>query len=166
MRRISCALPAVVWPHYRRSPRTALLLIYRIQSHTHPKRRKFCLKHAGQKSVKDKLPEQRKGPKRVAECRLKVPTHVWELEAASSSLATRTILGRRLWISHSGAKLWDTPVNNRGVPLFVFIIDCSGLCSEIELHHFCEREKKAGFTGESIAPLLTRMFLSAPLFQN
>ena len=29
-----------------------------------------------------------------------------------------TTLGRRLWISHSGAKLWDTPVNNRGVPLF------------------------------------------------
>ena len=27
-------------------------------------------------------------------------------------------LRRRLWISHSGAKLWDTPVNNRGVPLF------------------------------------------------
>ena len=118
MRRISCALPAVVWPHYRRSPRTALLLIYRIQSHTHPKRRKFCLKHAGRKSVKEELPERRKGPKRAAECRLKVPTHVWELEAASSSLATRTILGRRLWISHSGAKLWDTLVNNGGVPLF------------------------------------------------
>ena len=75
-------------------------------------------------------------------------------------------LGRRLWISHSGAKLWDTLVNNRGVPLFVFIIDRSGLCSEIELHHFCEWERKAGFTGESIAPLLTRMLLSAPLFQS
>ena len=99
-------------------PRTTLLLIYRIQSHTHPKRRKFCLKHAGRKSVKEELPERRKGPKRAAECRLKVPTHVWELEAASSSLATPTILGRRLWISHSGAKLWDTLVNNGGVPLF------------------------------------------------
>ena len=71
-------------------PRTTLLLIYRIQSHTHPKRRKFCLKHAGRKSVKEELPERRKGPKRAIECRLKVPTHVWELEAASSSLATRT----------------------------------------------------------------------------
>ena len=60
------------------SPRTEHLLIYRIQSHTHPKRRKFCLKHAGQKSVKEELPERRKGPKRAAECRLKVPTHVWE----------------------------------------------------------------------------------------
>ena len=48
-------------------------------------------------------------------------------------------------------------MNNRGVPLFVFIIDCSGLCSEMELHHFCEWERKAGFTGESIAPLLTRI---------
>ena len=72
------------------SPRTEHLLIYRIQSHTHPKRRKFCLKHAGQKSVKDKLPEQRKGPKRAAECRLKVPTHVWEQDAVGSNPATRT----------------------------------------------------------------------------
>ena len=73
------------------SPRTEHLLIYRIQSHTHPKRRKFCLKHAGQKSIKEELPEQRKGPKRAAECRLKVPTHVWEQDAGSSSLPTRTI---------------------------------------------------------------------------
>ena len=72
------------------SPRTEHLLIYRIQSHTHPKRRKFCLKHAGQKSVKDKLPEQRKGPKRAVECWLKVQTHVWEQDAGSSSLPTRT----------------------------------------------------------------------------
>lgn len=63
---------------YRRSPRTALLLIYRIQSHTHPKRRKFCLKHAGRKSAKEELPERRKGQKRAAECRLKVPTHIWD----------------------------------------------------------------------------------------
>ena len=69
-----CGDPAL----YRRSSRTALLLIYRIQSHTHPKRRKFCLKHAGRKSVKEELPERRKGPKRAAECRLKVPTHVWD----------------------------------------------------------------------------------------
>lgn len=75
---------------HHRSPRTALLLIYRIQSHTHPKRRKFCLKHAGQKSVKEELPERRKGPKRAVECWLKVPTHVWELEAVSSSLTTPT----------------------------------------------------------------------------
>ena len=70
---------------------TEHLLIYRIQSHTHPKRRKFCLKHAGQKSVKDKLPEQRKGPKRAVECWLKVQTHVWEQDAGSSSLPTRTM---------------------------------------------------------------------------
>lgn len=72
------------------SPRTELLLIYRIQSHTHPKRRKFCLKHAGQKSVKDKLPEQRKGPKRAAECRLKVPTHIWDRIPRHSNPTRRT----------------------------------------------------------------------------
>ena len=48
------------------------------------------MKHAGQKSSKEELAKQRKGPKRTEECRLKVPTHIWELEAASSSLATRT----------------------------------------------------------------------------
>ena len=36
------------------------------------------MKHAGHKSVKEELPERRKGPKRAAECRLKVPTHVWD----------------------------------------------------------------------------------------
>ena len=75
---------------HRHSPRTELLLIYRIQFHTYPKRRKFCLKHAGQKSVKDKLPEQRKGPKRAVESRLKVQTHIWEQDAGSSSLPTPT----------------------------------------------------------------------------
>ena len=54
------------------------LLIHRIQSHTNPKRRKGFLKQAGQKSVKEELPKQRKGPKRTKECRLKVPTHIWE----------------------------------------------------------------------------------------
>ena len=53
------------------------------------------MKHAGQKSVKDKLPEQRKGPKRAVECRLKVQTHVWEQDVGSSSLSTRTILVRK-----------------------------------------------------------------------
>ena len=75
---------------YRRSPRTEHLLIYRIQSHTNPKRRKVFLKQAGQKSVKEELPKQRKGSKRTEECRLKVPTHIWELEAVSSSLTTPT----------------------------------------------------------------------------
>ena len=54
------------------------LLIHRIQSHTNPKRRKGFLKQAGQKSVKEELPKQRKGPKRTEECRLKVQTHIWE----------------------------------------------------------------------------------------
>ena len=57
---------------------TEHLLIYRIQSHTNPKRRKGFLKQAGQKSVKEELPKHRKGPKRTEECRLKVPTHIWD----------------------------------------------------------------------------------------
>ena len=48
------------------------------------------MEHAGQKSVKDKLPEQRKGPKRAVECRLKVQTHIWELDVVRSSRTTRT----------------------------------------------------------------------------
>ena len=90
MRRISCVPFCGGLALYRRSPRTELLLIYRIQSHTHPKRRKFCLKHAGQKSVKDKLPEQRKGPKRAVECRLKVQTHVWDRIPRHSNPTRRT----------------------------------------------------------------------------
>ena len=48
------------------------------------------MKHSGQKSVKEKLPKQRKGPKRAAKCRLKVPTHIWEQDAAGSNPVTRT----------------------------------------------------------------------------
>ena len=81
-----CADPA----RYPRSNRAEYLLIHRIQSHTHPKRRKFCLKHAGQKSFKEELPKQRKGPKRAVECRLKVQTHVWEQDAGCSSHLTPT----------------------------------------------------------------------------
>ena len=95
MRRISC-VPLCGGPAlYRHSPRTELLLIHRIQSHTHPKRRKFCLKHAGQKSIKEELPEQREGAKRAVECWLKVQTHIWELEAVSSSLTTPTTFRRK-----------------------------------------------------------------------
>ena len=34
------------------------------------------MKQAGQKSVKEELPKQRKAPKRAVECQLKVPTHI------------------------------------------------------------------------------------------
>lgn len=90
MRRISCAPLCGDSACLFCSPRTEHLLIYRIQSHTHPKRRKFCLKHAGQKSVKDKLPEQRKGPKRAVECWLKVQTHVWDRIPRHSNPTRRT----------------------------------------------------------------------------
>ena len=36
------------------------------------------MKQAGQKSVKEDLPEQRKAPKRAVECQLKVQTHIWD----------------------------------------------------------------------------------------
>ena len=80
---------------YRRSSRAEHLLIYRIQSHTYPKRRKFSLKQAGQKSVKEDLPEQRKAPKRAVECQLKVQTHIWEQEARGSSPRTPTTRRKR-----------------------------------------------------------------------
>ena len=53
------------------------------------------MKHAGQKSVKEELPKQRKGPKRTEKCRLKVQTHIWEQDAGSSSLPTRTNFVRK-----------------------------------------------------------------------
>lgn len=64
------------------------------------------MKHAGQKSVKEELPEQRKGPKRAVECRLKVQTHVWELEAVSSSLTTPTTFIRRTACSGGPSALY------------------------------------------------------------
>ena len=57
------------------------------------------MKHAGQKSAKEELPERRKGPKRAAECRLKVPTHVWDVEVGCSSHLTRTKIPLKLLIS-------------------------------------------------------------------
>ena len=48
------------------------------------------MKQAEQKSVKEELPKQRKGPKRAVEYQLKVQTHIWEQDAGSSSLPTRT----------------------------------------------------------------------------
>ena len=78
------------WPVISPSTRAEHLLIHRIQSHTNPKRRKGFLKQAGQKSVKEELPKQRKGPKRTEECRLKVPTHIWDHGAERSNRSTRT----------------------------------------------------------------------------
>ena len=54
------------------------------------------MKQAGQKSAKEELPKQRKGPKRAVECRLKVQTHIWEREA-----------GVRATLLQNPGKLWD-----------------------------------------------------------
>lgn len=75
---------------YLPSARAELLLIYRIQSHTNPKRRDFFLKHAGQKSAREDGAGERKGPKRAAECQLKVQTHIWEHDVECSSHLTPT----------------------------------------------------------------------------
>ena len=90
MRRNSCAPPLSDPACHCSSNRAEHLLIHRIQSHTNPKRRKGFLKQAGQKSSQEELPKQRKGPKRAVEYQLKVQTHIWEQDAGSSSLPTRT----------------------------------------------------------------------------
>ena len=79
-----CGDPA----RYPRSNRAEYLLIYRIPSHTNPKRRDFSLKHTGQKSSKEKLLEQGKASKRAVECRLKASTHIWEHDVGCSSHLT------------------------------------------------------------------------------
>ena len=97
------AIPAPLlwgdWSVISPSNRAEHLLIHRIQSHTNPKRRKVFLKQAGQKSVKEELPEQRKGPKRAIEFRLKVQTHIWVQETGRSSRPTRTKIPLKSWIS-------------------------------------------------------------------
>ena len=87
---ISAPLCRGDWPVISPSTRAEHLLIHRIQSHTNPKRRKGFLKQAGQKSSKEELPKQRKGPKRAVECRLKVPTHVWDRIPRHSNPTRRT----------------------------------------------------------------------------
>ena len=57
------------------------------------------MKQAGQKSSKEGLPKQRKGPKRTEECRLNVPTHIWEQDAAGSNPVTRTTSPRTAYRS-------------------------------------------------------------------
>ena len=90
MRLNSCAPPLGDPACHRPSNRSEHLLIHRIQSHTNPKRRKGFLKQAGQKSSKEGLPKQRKGPKRAVECRLKVPTHIWDRIPRHSNPTRRT----------------------------------------------------------------------------
>ncbi len=70
--------------------RTELLLIYRMQSHTNPKRRKLQPKQAGQKSFKEEPTERWKAPKRAQEFCLKVQTRFWDHQAAGSNPVTRT----------------------------------------------------------------------------
>ena len=57
----------------------------------HPSQKeKVLLETRREKSVKDKLPEQRKGPKRAVECWLKVQTHVWDRIPRHSNPTRRT----------------------------------------------------------------------------
>ena len=95
MRRIFCAPPCVDMARHCRPNWTEHLLIYRIPSHTNPKRRDFSLKQPGQKSAKEEGPEQRKGPKRAVNGSLKVQTYVWEHDVGCSSHLTPTRKSRR-----------------------------------------------------------------------
>ena len=120
MRRNSCAPPLGDPACHRPSNRSEHLLIHRIQSHTNPKRRKGFLKQAGQKSSKEELPKQRKGPKRAVEYRLKVPTHIWEQDAGSSSLPTRTKIRQNLviladFLNFSGPVYLKKPKMGKGL---------------------------------------------------
>ena len=66
------------------------LFIYRIQSHTNPKRRDFSLKQTGQTSAREDGAGERKGPKRAVNGSPKVQTHIWEHDVGCSSHLTPT----------------------------------------------------------------------------
>ena len=77
-----------------------------------------------------------------------------------------TILRRRLWISHSDAKSWVTPVNRGGDPLFCALFQSFEFSSRNRMHQFWNRIKKDNFSGVSTAPLLIRIFFYAPIFSK
>ena len=79
-----------------RQLRSEYLLIYRLQSHNNPKRRKYSLKGTGQQSFKEQLPDQRKASKRMQDVQLNIPTYVWDHQVGGSSPSTRT---KRVFIS-------------------------------------------------------------------
>ena len=108
------------------------LLIHRIQSHTNPKRRKGFLKQAGQKSSKEELPKQRKGPKRAEECRLKVTTHIWDQETGRSSRPTRTKIPLKSTISE-GFFLFFVYCGAIGENIVRILIEFSVFCCIMKL---------------------------------
>ena len=140
--------PEVICPIIALSNRAEHLLIYRIQSHTYPKRRKFSLKQAGQKSVKEDLPEQRKAPKRAVECQLKVQTHIWEnpprpphnFISGCSAVGSAPALGphSQTFEPHTPdqtlpnrAKEHQTSAKSSGLSLPFFSISCNPKCGNI-----------------------------------
>ena len=69
---VSELLSAAKNARHQSQSRSEALLIYRISSHTNPKRRKRCLKQTGRKSSKEEPQECRKAPKRAQQGFLKV----------------------------------------------------------------------------------------------
>lgn len=95
MRLIFCAILSDKTDCCQVQTRTEHLLIYRIPSHTNPKRRKFCMKRTGQKSFKEELLEVYKATNRAEKLCLKVKTYFWVQEARGSSPRTPAIKGYR-----------------------------------------------------------------------
>ena len=95
MRRSFCASARRRLACHHPSNRAEHLLIYRIQSHTNPKRRKSFLKQAGQKSSKEELPEHWEALNRAQKSYLKGRTYFWEQDAAGSNPVTRTTFLRK-----------------------------------------------------------------------
>ena len=124
------------WPVISPSTQAEHLLIYRIQSHTNPKRRKDFLKQAGQKSSKEELAEQRKASKRAIKCRLKVPTHIWEQGARVRA----TAIGKP-------GNPWDTRADS------TFPLACNW--SKNDLDHMFDHNWKTSQPG--VAQLVARL---------
>ena len=73
-----------------RQLRSEYLLIYRLQSHNNPKRRKEYLKGTGQQSFKEQVQDQRKASKSAKNVFLNIRTYFWEQDAGGSNPSTRT----------------------------------------------------------------------------
>ena len=112
------------------------------------------MKQAGQKSSKEELPKQRKGPKRAEKCWLKVQTHIWEQEARGSSPRTPTISRRHLG-EQGGVK--KTPVYRGFSSVLSFIFSLSMWFLLIRLHQKVTLMKECVNPTELTAELLNTL---------
>ena len=94
------------------------------------------MKQAGQKSVKEELAEQWKGSKRAVECRLKVPTHIWDQETVRSSRTTRTKIPLKSLISEGFIYSLSIAAQEviENTLFFLFDLLCSDKCALTSRH--------------------------------